>query len=148
MSRQSSTLSELNLEADVLVIGGGPAGTWSAWSAAQSGAKVILVDKGYCGTSGAAAAAGNGVWYIPPDPEKREEAMASREAMGGFLADRKWMERVLDRTYDNINTLSQWGYPFQPDVNGQPIKRSLQGPEYLRLMRKKIRRCSGWCKRH
>ena len=140
MSRQSSTLSEINLEADVLVIGGGPAGTWSAWSAAQSGAKVILVDKGYCGTSGAAAAAGNGVWYIPPDPEQREQAMASREAMGGFLADRNWMQRVLDRTYDNVNTLADWGYPFQPDVDGQPIKRSLQGPEYLRLMRKKIRK--------
>jgi glycerol-3-phosphate dehydrogenase len=34
------------LLADVLVIGGGPAGTWSAWSAANSGAKVVLVDKG------------------------------------------------------------------------------------------------------
>ncbi|MFN5660426.1 MAG: FAD-dependent oxidoreductase, partial [Pseudanabaena sp.] len=62
MSSQTKTLSKINLEADVLVIGGGPAGTWSAWSAAQSGSKVILVDKGYCGTSGAAAAAGNGVW--------------------------------------------------------------------------------------
>jgi predicted flavoprotein YhiN len=48
MSSPANPLSELNLEADVLVIGGGPAGTWSAWSAAQSGAKVILVDKGYC----------------------------------------------------------------------------------------------------
>ena len=107
MSSQTKTLSKINLEADVLVIGGGPAGTWSAWSAAQSGSKVILVDKGYCGTSGAAAAAGNGVWYIPPDPEQREQAMASREAMGGFLADRNWMQRVLDRTYDNVNT-SAW----------------------------------------
>ncbi|MBR8839431.1 MAG: hypothetical protein DSM106950_36870 [Stigonema ocellatum SAG 48.90 = DSM 106950] len=44
---------------------------------------------GYCGTSGAAAASGNGVWYIPPDPEQREAAMASREAMGGFLCDRQ-----------------------------------------------------------
>lgn len=81
--------SQVNLAADVLIIGGGPSGTWAAWSAASNGAKVVLVDKGYCGTSGAAAASGNGVWYIPPDPEQREAAMASREAMGGFLADRQ-----------------------------------------------------------
>jgi len=104
------------------------------------GLQLLNSTKGYCGTSGAAAAAGNGVWYIPPDPEQREQAMASREAMGGFLADRNWMQRVLDRTYDNVNTLADWGYPFQADVDGQPIKRSLQGPEYLRLMRKKIRK--------
>jgi succinate dehydrogenase/fumarate reductase flavoprotein subunit len=102
MNNQSTNLK---LTADVLIIGGGPAGTWAALSAATSGAKVILVDKGYCGTSGAAAASGNGVWYVPPDPEQRSAAMASREAMGGFLADRNWMTRVLDRTYDNIQSL-------------------------------------------
>nr|WP_155745379.1 FAD-binding protein [Scytonema sp. UIC 10036] len=122
-----------------MVIGGGPAGTWAAWSAATRGAKVVLVDKGYCGTSGAAAASGNGVWYIPPDPEQRESAMASREAMGGFLANRHWMTRVLDRTYDNINSLADWGYPFRVDNNGVAIRRSLQGPDYMRFMRKKIK---------
>ncbi|MUG93554.1 FAD-dependent oxidoreductase [Scytonema sp. UIC 10036] len=135
----STTNSGQNLETDVLVIGGGPAGTWAAWSAATRGAKVVLVDKGYCGTSGAAAASGNGVWYIPPDPEQRESAMASREAMGGFLANRHWMTRVLDRTYDNINSLADWGYPFRVDNNGVAIRRSLQGPDYMRFMRKKIK---------
>ncbi|MBG1240033.1 FAD-dependent oxidoreductase [Nostoc sp. NZL] len=131
--------SNLDLVTDVLIIGGGPSGTWAAWSAANNGAKVVLVDKGYCGTSGAAASAGNGVWYVPPDPEQREAAMASREAMGGFLADRHWMTRVLDRTYDNINSLADQGYPFSVDANGQVIRRSLQGPDYMRFMRKKIK---------
>lgn len=43
------------LEADVLVLGGGPAGTWAAVTAARDGASVVLADKGYCGTSGATA---------------------------------------------------------------------------------------------
>ncbi|MBD2454497.1 FAD-binding protein [Nostoc sp. FACHB-87] len=130
----------LNLEADVLVIGGGPAGTWAAWSAASGGARVVLVDKGYCGTSGCAAASGNGVWYVPPEPEARETAMASRESLGGFLADRSWMKRVLDQTFTNVNLLADWGYPFPTDDEGKPYRRSLQGPEYMRLMRRQIQR--------
>ena len=128
------------LLADVLVIGGGPAGTWSAWSAANSGAKVVLVDKGYCGTSGCAAASGNGVWYVAPEPDSREAAMASREALGGFLSSRDWMQRVLDQTYANVNQLADWGYPFPTDEEGKPYRRSLQGPEYMRLMRQQIKR--------
>lgn len=129
----------LELEADVLIIGGGPAGTWSAISAAEEGARVVLVDKGFCGTSGATAAAGTGVWYIDPAHDKREAAMANREKMGGFLQDRRWMARVLDRTYDQSNRLAQWGYPYPTDDHGEPQRNSLQGPEYMRLMRKRTK---------
>jgi glycine/D-amino acid oxidase-like deaminating enzyme len=71
-----------DLEADVLVIGGGPAGIWAAVSAARSGASVILADKGFCGTSGATAQSGTGIWYVPNDPIAREKALADREALG------------------------------------------------------------------
>ncbi|MDZ8054632.1 MAG: FAD-dependent oxidoreductase [Aulosira sp. ZfuVER01] len=142
-SQNSSTIDidvDPNLQTDVLVIGGGPAGTWAAWSAASTGARVVLVDKGYCGTSGCAAASGNGVWYVPPDKEAREAAMSSREALGGFLSNRDWMQQVLNQTYTNVNLLAEWGYPFPVDEEGKPYRRSLQGPEYMRLMRKQIKR--------
>jgi succinate dehydrogenase/fumarate reductase flavoprotein subunit len=63
--------NHVELTAGVLVIGGGLAGTWAALTAAQHGADVVLVDKGYCGTSGVTATAGVGHWYLPPRPGKR-----------------------------------------------------------------------------
>ncbi|SDG41862.1 FAD binding domain-containing protein [Bradyrhizobium sp. Rc2d] len=111
--RLSSAAGSLSFDADVLVLGGGPAGTWASVSAAQHGARVVLADKGSCGTSGATAAAGTGVWYVDPDPHKREAAMASRAKQGGYLQDRRWMARVLDRTYAQSNQLVDWG-PLSP----------------------------------
>lgn len=132
---------EIQLQADVLVVGGGPAATWAAWSAATQGASVVLVDKGYCGTSGAAAPSGNTVWYVPPTPALREDAIAARLARSGDeLCDREWMSRVLEQTYDCIHLLEQWGYPFPQDDQGNIYRRSLQGPEYMRRMRKQVRR--------
>jgi succinate dehydrogenase/fumarate reductase flavoprotein subunit len=128
-----------DFETDVLVLGGGPAGTWAALTAASSGARVVLADKGFCGSSGATAAAGTGVWYVPPDPIKRQAAMDSRDHLGGHLSDPRWMARVLDRTWNGINELAEWGYPFPLDHDGTPRRNSLQGPEYMRLMRRRVK---------
>ncbi len=137
--RFAAEAASLHYETDVLVIGGGPAGCWAALTAAARGARVILVDKGYCGSSGATAPSGTGVWYVAPDPAKRSAAKLSRDALGGQLADHAWMDRVLDRTYDNINLLAEWGYPFPRDDDGAQQRRSLQGPEYMRLMRRRVK---------
>ncbi|RCJ37502.1 hypothetical protein A6769_11375 [Nostoc punctiforme NIES-2108] len=56
----NSSTSQLNLKTDLLVIGDGPSATWAAWNAAAQGVRVVLVDKGYCGTSGATALSGTG----------------------------------------------------------------------------------------
>ncbi len=121
------------LSADVLVVGGGPAGTWAAIKAAQAGADVVLVDKGRCGSSGATASVGTGIWYVEDEPGLREAAMASREALGGHLADRDWMARVLDRTYARMDELARvQRYPFPVDARGRQIRDDLQGPEYMR----------------
>jgi succinate dehydrogenase/fumarate reductase flavoprotein subunit len=135
----SATAGSVEYDADVLVLGGGPAGTWAAISAAERGARAVLADKGFCGTSGATAAAGTGVWYIDPDPSLREAAMTGREKMGGYLQDRRWMARTLDCTYAQSNRLAEWGYPYPVDENGKSRRNSLQGPEYMRLMRKRAK---------
>lgn len=132
--------ADLTRNADVLVIGGGPAGAWAAIAAAAKGAKVVLVDKGCCGTSGATASAGTGVWYVEPEPHSRQAAMESREKLGGYLQDRAWMARVLDRTFDSVNLLAEWGYPFPHDDVGRERRTNLRGPDYMKLMRRQVRK--------
>ena len=65
--------------------------------------------------------------------------MANREKLGGHLQSRHWMARVLDRTYEQSNRLADWGYPYPVDDNGKSQRNSLQGPEYMRLMRKRTK---------
>ena len=66
--------------------------------------------------------------------------MKSREALGGYLADRNWMRRVLDQTYENVNRLAEWGYPFPTDETGMSRRNSLQGPDYMKLMRRRVQK--------
>lgn len=127
-------------DADVLVLGGGPAGTWAAVAAASAGASVTLADKGYCGTSGATASGGNNLWYVPPDPAVREQSIRAYEKAGGLITDRGWMARTLELTWNQVDQLAEWGYPFPTDSSGQVRRSSLQGPHYMRLMRLQVKR--------
>jgi succinate dehydrogenase/fumarate reductase flavoprotein subunit len=123
---------DLVLRADVLVIGGGLAGTWAAIAAAREGADVVLADKGHCGTSGVTATAGPGHWWVPP--EGREGAVADRLKRSLGLGDPDWMRRILDLTWTSLPTLRGY-YDFSTDDQGQPFYRGLRGPEYMRAMR-------------
>ncbi|MEC5386166.1 FAD-binding protein [Uliginosibacterium sp. H3] len=127
------SFSSSYLEADVLVIGGGLAGAWAAVGAAREGARVILADKGYFGTSGVTAAAGPSHWWVPP--AQREEAIDKRAEAGEGLADPRWMARIIDKTWNTLPTLGDY-YSFPQNDKGVTIYRSLRGPEYLRAMRK------------
>jgi L-aspartate oxidase len=130
----------LRLQADVLVVGGGLAGGWAAIAAAQAGASVVLVDKGYFGTSGVTATAGPGHWWVPPDPlQARQEAVRERNARAFGLGDPHWMERVIDQTWRTLPTLAG-DYAFSKDERGVTQYRGLRGPEYLRALRRRAER--------
>jgi succinate dehydrogenase/fumarate reductase flavoprotein subunit len=128
----------LTAACDVLIVGGGLAATWAAVSAAEAGARVVLVDKGYCGASGVAATAGVGHWVVPPEYAARDQAMRVRARQGGLLTDRNWQERVLDETWQRLPKLAEWGYPDAKDARNLPVMRVGQAPHYLRFMRSKV----------
>ena len=122
----------LQLDADVLVIGGGLAGTWAAVAAAREGARVVLAEKGYCGTSGVTASAGPGHWWVPP--EQRPAAIARRIDSATGLGDAGWMARILETTWQSLPQLDRL-YHFPRDDQGRKQYRALRGPEYMRAMR-------------
>ena len=120
--------------ADVLIIGGGMAAGWAAISAAKTGASVVIVDKGFMGTSGVTAPAGPNHWWVPPEPELRRSAVARRLKSAFGLADSAWMERIIDVTWQSIPEIAPW-YPFSGDGKGGIFRSGLRGPEYLRALR-------------
>jgi len=117
----------LELRAAVLVVGGGLSATWAAIAAAEAGAPVVLVDKGYAGASGVAAAAGVAHWLVPPLPAEREAEMRQRAEWGAWITDRAWQERVLEHTWNRLPVLGESGY--------QPARGYGQAPHYLRFLR-------------
>lgn len=128
---------ELLLTTDVLVIGGGPAAAWAAYAAAAQGVKVIIADKGFLGTSGAAAASGNGI--MAPSPEDWDKVLWERYRVSKNLANLRWIERVIEKTWLSLPLVEQWGYRF-PKENGESIRQSYYGPEYMRVLRKNLLR--------
>lgn len=124
-----------HLTTDVLVIGGGMAGAWAAIGARRAGASVVLVEKGWLGTSGVTATAGPGHWWVAPGD--RPEAIARRLAQSGGLNDAGWMARILETTWDSLPTLADV-HAFPRDDHGQPQYRAMRGPEYMRALRRRL----------
>jgi succinate dehydrogenase/fumarate reductase flavoprotein subunit len=125
----------LQLQADVLVIGGGPAAAWAAWAAASKGQRTVLVDKGYMGASGACAASGNSL--LNPPPKDREAILKARHRTGQYLGDLRWMDRIFEATWRSLPLVEAWGYQF-PQVDGESARESFWGPEYLKVLRKAL----------
>lgn len=124
-------------EADVLVLGGGPAGAWAALAAAAAGARVLVVDKARCGSSGPTACGTVSLWNLPPGPA-RNEAVRQGFAGGAGLGDPEWMYRVLDETHRRVDQLVQRGFRFHGNQSGPPTRVVLDGAKYLGRMRRSM----------
>ena len=79
---------ESELEADVLVVGGGIAGCWAAISAARQGVKVVLMEKGDVKRSGAGGPGCDHWCNVPANPLSRadpdEWAEQEAKALGPY----------------------------------------------------------------
>ncbi|MEV6767103.1 FAD-binding protein [Nocardia sp. NPDC051030] len=124
-------------DADVLVLGGGPAGAWAALAAAAAGARVVVVDKAKAGSSGPTARGGVTLWNIPQG-RAREEVVEQNHAQGGGLGDPEWMCRVLEETHRRVGQLVSGGFRFRGDHVERPARVYLDGAKYLGRMRRSM----------
>jgi succinate dehydrogenase/fumarate reductase flavoprotein subunit len=136
---QYSDVHDTELNADVLVIGGGPAGAWAALAAADEGAGVVVVEKGYLGTSGPfGVGAGTGLYYArPDDPEQRENIVQSRQPIAYGLSDPAWGYRTYDQAYVNLEKIAKWGFEWPRTPDGtQEWRGNVRGPTIMAFLRK------------
>ncbi|MBY8862604.1 FAD-binding protein [Nocardia sp. CA2R105] len=127
----------IDLEADVLVLGGGPAGVWAALAAARAGVRVVLVDKARCGHSGPTAKGFVSLWNIPPGP-LRDAAVQRGLADGGCLGDPEWMARMLAETHRHAGRLARWGRRDPGERAARATRVRLDGAQYLARMRRAL----------
>jgi succinate dehydrogenase/fumarate reductase flavoprotein subunit len=129
---------DIELTADVLVIGGGPAGIWAALAATDEGASVVIAEKGYVGTTGPFGVGANtGIYYImPDDQEQRDTIVEARQPIAYGLSDPAWGYRVFDQSYANLDAMAKWGYEWPRTPDGTHETRGhLRGPTIMAFLR-------------
>lgn len=131
--------STLSLNADVLVIGGGPAGCWAALTARRAGASVALVEKGYVGTSGATPPANTTLFYtVPGDAVQSDGMVEHRVAPAKGFIERGFVRRVYDETTVQTELMTRWGYLWPRNEEGKTFRGNLRGPDYMIFLRKRL----------
>ncbi|MCL6610643.1 MAG: FAD-binding protein [Peptococcaceae bacterium] len=116
------------IETDVVVVGGGLAGVSAARQAAESGVRVVLLDKARAGTSGTAAfSAGEMLCWIPGRDSLEDWVQAYLEA-GEGLNSRAWLTMFFEGQYRIVERLASQGFPFLTDASGNFARRSGRGP--------------------
>ena len=138
------------VETDVLVIGGGMAGTFAAIKAMEASAKkVTLVSKGKLGKD-SIATFGAGVWVaiLPEDDKERLfQRFAFEDYYGGGVYDKEWADIFIAENYDRILDMDRWGVEWEKDPDGKfqriqarrkEWKCMFHGPQMMEAMAKKV----------
>lgn len=100
------------LKSDVLIVGGGFGGLWSALRATESGASVTLVDKSFAGKSGHSYFAGGAMMVLLPEDDLQEYVYDI--TLGNeWLVDQEMVAEVFKGSYDRLKDLESFGIPFR-----------------------------------
>ena len=106
-----------NFESDIIVIAGGPAGLAAAISAAETGASVILFEKG--ATTGGAANMGMGPFAVESRLQKAKQLPLTKDqAFDTFMTythwrvDAKLVRAYVNKNADTIDWLEKMGVVF------------------------------------
>ncbi|MFE0255898.1 fumarate reductase/succinate dehydrogenase flavoprotein subunit [Streptomyces sp. NPDC059010] len=114
------------LSCDVLVIGGGTAGTMAALTAAGRGASVLLLEKAHVRHSGALAMGMDGVNNaVIPGRAEPDDYVAEITRANDGIVDQSTVRQTATRGFDMVKRLESYGVKFEKDEHGDYAVRQV-----------------------
>ncbi|HYN92567.1 MAG TPA: fumarate reductase/succinate dehydrogenase flavoprotein subunit, partial [Pilimelia sp.] len=114
------------LSCDVLVVGGGTAGTMAALSAAEHGARVLLLEKAHVRHSGALAMGMDGVNNaVIPGKATPEDYVREITRANDGIVDQRTVYQTATRGFDMVQRLERYGVKFEKDEYGEYAVRQV-----------------------
>ncbi|GII00120.1 fumarate reductase/succinate dehydrogenase flavoprotein subunit [Planobispora takensis] len=123
----------LELECEVLVVGGGTAGTMAAITAAERGARVLLMEKAHVRHSGALAMGMDGVNNaVIPGKAVPEDYVAEITRANDGIVNQKTIYQTATRGHDMVRRLEGYGVKFEKDEYGEyAVRRVHRSGSYV-----------------
>ncbi|MFC9897055.1 fumarate reductase/succinate dehydrogenase flavoprotein subunit [Nocardia sp. NPDC127579] len=121
------------LDCDVLVIGGGTAGTMAALTAAEAGASVLLLEKAHVRHSGALAMGMDGVNNaVIPGKAEPEDYVAEITRANDGIVDQRTVYQTATRGFAMVQRLERYGVKFEKDEYGEyAVRRVHRSGSYV-----------------
>jgi succinate dehydrogenase/fumarate reductase flavoprotein subunit/HEAT repeat protein len=114
------------LTCDVLVIGGGTAGTMAALTAAEHGADVLLLEKAHVRHSGALAMGMDGVNNaVIPGRAEPDDYVAEITRANDGIVDQTTVRQTATRGFSMVRRLESYGVKFEKDAHGEYAVRQV-----------------------
>ncbi|WP_443056838.1 fumarate reductase/succinate dehydrogenase flavoprotein subunit [Streptomyces sp. IBSBF 2390] len=114
------------LTCDVLVIGGGTAGTMAALTAAERGADVLLLEKAHVRHSGALAMGMDGVNNaVIPGRAEPDDYVAEITRANDGIVDQSTVRQTATRGFAMVQRLESYGVKFEKDEHGEYAVRQV-----------------------
>ncbi len=121
------------LDCDVLVIGGGTAGTMAALTAAEQGANVLLLEKAHVRHSGALAMGMDGVNNaVIPGKADPEDYVAEITRANDGIVNQRTVYQTATRGFAMVQRLERYGVKFEKDAYGEyAVRRVHRSGSYV-----------------
>jgi succinate dehydrogenase/fumarate reductase flavoprotein subunit/HEAT repeat protein len=117
---EAPDLTPARIDCDVLVIGGGTAGTMAALTAAESGAQVLLLEKAHVRHSGALAMGMDGVNNaVIPGKAEPEDYVAEITRANDGIVNQRTVYQTATRGFAMVQRLERYGVKFEKDEHGE-----------------------------
>lgn len=121
----------VEIESDVLIIGGGFAGMEAAIAAREAGQEVVLVDKAVVARSGCSSFMAGVILICTPEDDK--DVWFKEMVVGGeFLNDQEWVKTFLEESYHRAVEAAEWAQKygkqiFEREANGAFVRKKARG---------------------